>query len=56
MAPQIIMVIFISYSLGVSLCQHGKPRENHNFLYDLISIGLLVFILVWGGFFSVFCK
>lgn len=51
--PQIILIVWFAMSLGISLCQHGKPKEGKiNCFYSLIFLVMETGLLVWGGFFS----
>lgn len=51
-APQIVMICLLAVEIGVALGKHGQPREPYNFLFNLISVGILVGLLWWGGFWS----
>ena len=51
--PQTLVLVLLALSLGVSLADHGKPREGRNSFWvslagKLVQVGLLV----WGGFFA----
>ena len=48
--PQITMIVLMSMSLAIGLCDHGKPRKESNFVNDLISQAILLTILLFGGF------
>ena len=51
--PQIIVIVLISMNFGIELIKHGQPKEgNHNVFIKLIDVGVLVGLLIWGGFFS----
>ena len=50
-AAQIILLVYFGVSLLISANQHGKKRPEHNFWVDLLSIGILFGLLIWGGFF-----
>lgn len=50
-APQIILIILYAMAVTFSLCKHGENRGNYNFWSTLISVGIEVAILKWGGFF-----
>ncbi|GAG30184.1 unnamed protein product [marine sediment metagenome] len=56
MAPQIMIIILMTLGLGLHLTEHGKPRSNYNFWHGLITTGIWVAILHWGGFFDVIIK
>lgn len=53
-APQIIMIILICLSLGISLAKHGQPRPEesakYNFWSELFESIVVILILYWGGF------
>lgn len=50
--PQIIVIVLYSISLCLAANQHGKPRDGeHNFWVSLIGTGIIIGLLVWGGFF-----
>ncbi|WP_158644416.1 hypothetical protein [Clostridium ihumii] len=51
--PQIIIIVLLCLSLGMSLAKHGEERtDKYNFLTSLVATGIEVAILIWGGFFS----
>ena len=51
--PAIIYLGFVVLGLGISMAQHGQPREgNHNFWHTFIGGAITVSILAWGGFFN----
>lgn len=50
--PQIILIVLYSISLCIAANQHGKPRDGeNNFWVSLIGTGIIIGLLVWGGFF-----
>lgn len=50
---QIIYLAMMMLSLGVSLAEHGKPKEGrHSFWISFISLAIQITILYFGGFFS----
>lgn len=52
-APQIIMIVLLAMSLGLSLANHGKQKEGkHNFFLDIFASGISFGLLYWGGFFK----
>lgn len=53
-APQIIMIVLWSIGLFDDLMHHGEYTEprKRNFFASLLAVGILVGILVWGGFFG----
>ena len=51
--PQIIWVILMCINLGMSMMQHGEPREGRNNAWvTALSLAIIVPLLYWGGFFS----
>jgi len=50
--PQIVLIALYSLSLGISMAQHGKPRENYNAWTSLFAAAIEIGILWWGGFFN----
>ncbi|MBY6965316.1 hypothetical protein [Clostridium botulinum] len=51
--PQIILIILYCLSLGIAMSKHGQPKEDkYNFFYNLISTGIMIGLLIWGGFFN----
>jgi hypothetical protein len=55
--PQIIYIVFIGLSLGISLVQHGKTSERkENFWSTLLASALMIGLLYWGGFFNPLFK
>lgn len=57
MAPQIVMIVAIAIALGINVAQHGKTKTGKYNIWDtVISRGLTVAILWWGGFWEVLYK
>lgn len=50
--PAIVILILTAMSGTLYMVQHGKPRDNYNFGWWLLSAGIELGILYWGGFFS----
>ena len=51
--PQIIMIVLLSIGLLLSAKDHGRPRTGSNsFWSNLISVGVAMGLLLWGGFFK----
>lgn len=50
--PQGILLAILFFDLGVYGAKHGQPRDPHDFWTALISTGLMVGLLYWGGFFG----
>ncbi len=52
-APQIIYIIIMTIALTAHINNHGKPtNEKYNWWAKLISTGITVGLLIWGGFFK----
>ena len=52
-APQVLLVVLFSLSLGLSIARHGQPEEGRrNALYSLVSTAVMFALLYWGGFFG----
>jgi hypothetical protein len=51
--PQIILLTLLGIQLLLTAYLHGKPRDGkHNVFVKLIDAGILIWILVAGGFFG----
>ena len=51
--PQIILLTLLGIQLLITAYLHGKPRDGkHNVFVKLIDAGILIWILVAGGFFG----
>ena len=50
-APQVIMIIWLTIAVVVSLFCHGKDKGKVNFFSTVFYVILEVMILKWGGFF-----
>ncbi len=49
--PQIILIVLYAVSLLLNAYIHGKPKEGYNnFWIALISTGIDIGLLLWGGF------
>jgi len=54
MIPQLIYLAIVCVSIGISLEDHGKPKEGeHNAWYGFVAITIHLLILYAGGFFDV---
>jgi hypothetical protein len=52
-APEIVYIILVSLSLGITAAQHGEPKKGKESIFQtLISHSLTFALLYWGGFFS----
>ena len=57
MLPQLIYLGIVLLGLGVSLAEHGKPKQGYNsFLQNLLATAITIGLLYWGGFFDVLLK
>lgn len=50
--PQWTMAVMLFLGLVISAGKHGEPREPYNGFIAMVSFGLAVFILSFGGFFK----
>ena len=51
--PQIILLVLLGLNLLATAYLHGKPRTgNYNLLTALINAGIIIWLLVSGGFFG----
>ena len=51
--PQIILLSLVALNLLATAYLHGKPRTgNFNIFGALVNAGILIWILVAGGFFK----
>jgi hypothetical protein len=52
-APEIVYIILVSLSLGITAAQHGEPKKGKESIkIAIISHALNFALLYWGGFFS----
>ncbi len=51
-APQIIMIILLSWTFAVAALRHGEPQGDYNVGYRLLDVMLTAGLLYWGGFWS----
>lgn len=52
-APQIILCIVFSITVGIAIYKHGETKESKYNAYGEIATSLFwLLILAWGGFFS----
>ena len=50
---QIILITIYVLGLGITLANHGKPKEGeYNFWMSLLSYGIIMILLWGGGFFK----
>lgn len=52
MLPQLVFLLLTALDLGLTLAQHGQPREPHNFWASLLIAASALIILYLGGFFD----
>ena len=51
--PQIIYLMLVAIGLGITIEEHGKPKDGiNNFWATFIAQALTIALLVWGGFFK----
>lgn len=52
--PQILLIVLVTLSLGVTAAKHGETKceETHNFFLSLVADLIVILILYWGGFFT----
>ena len=51
--PQIILLVLLGLNLLATAYLHGKPRTgNFNIFGALVNAGILIWLLVSGGFFG----
>ncbi len=51
--PQITMIVFMAFAMGVAIAKHGEPKGNHSAGQMLLAVALEVWILYEGGFFRI---
>jgi hypothetical protein len=52
-ASQIILLVLLGINLLVSAYLHGKPQNgDHNIFTSLVNAGILIWVLIAGGFFG----
>lgn len=50
---QVVMILLLAFDLAAALIMHGKPKEgSYNFWVSLLTDGLIVLLLMTGGFFK----
>jgi hypothetical protein len=49
---QIIVLVLFGLELMLGAYMHGKPRKEHNVFGTIVGIGIIMWLLVSGGFFS----
>lgn len=52
--PQYVYLGLICFSLGLSIADHGRPRERENAWVSVAAVALSMFLLWQGGFFKGF--
>ena len=50
--PQIIYLLLVALSLGVSIAKHGQVRDPYNVMDSIIATTIVLPLLYWGGFFG----
>lgn len=56
MIPQIIVIVFMLYSIGAHSYNYGTTKNTKDFWTSILSVIILAILLIWGGFFSVFSR
>ena len=52
-APQIIVLVLYSITIGIEMAQHGETYvTKHNVFITMIGVVMMLGLLWWGGFFS----
>jgi len=48
---QIAMCIIYGMNIGIGMVKHGEPKtDKYSFWTSLLSVGISIAILKWGGF------
>ena len=51
--PQYIYLVLVLLSAGMVIERNGKAKTGeHSAVFDIISMGVSLYILHWGGFFG----
>jgi hypothetical protein len=51
--PQIIFLVLVGLELLFTAYKHGQPKdEKYNIFVKLINAGIIIWILIAGGFFG----
>ena len=51
--PQVVYLVLIALSLGISISDHGKVRvKQENCVTSIIAAAIQLAVLYWGGFFD----
>ena len=51
--PQIIVIVLLGIGLLINANRHGEPKAGeYNIFYKLVDVGILIWILIAGGFFG----
>jgi hypothetical protein len=57
MAPQLILIVLWSMSVGMTAMKHGDPKQGkYNFWTVIASVAFEAALLWWGGFFAPFAR
>lgn len=51
-APQIIYIVLVGIGLLITAAKHGEPKGDYNIGVQIIADGLMIGLLIWGGFFA----
>lgn len=50
--PQIIIIVLMAVSFGITIAKDGEERDPYNWWQAFISIVIMMLLLWWGGFFT----
>lgn len=55
MIAQITLIVIWALSLGMTIVKHGEQKDTkYNGWHSIITIGIYVIILYYGGFWTMF--
>ena len=49
-AAQIVMIVLFAFGFATTVSKQGKPRGNYSIGEYVVSLGMYVALLWWGGF------
>ena len=55
-APQIVMIVLLSFSVARGILEHGESDGKVNFWVSLLGAAITAALLWWGGFWFVGAK
>jgi len=52
--PQIVVLAIWVLALGYTAAHEGEPKKvsKHSLAHSLVAVGIVFFILWWGGFYT----